>query len=143
MSSITHEQAAGAAPHSDEHAHSDRQYWIVGGVLAALTAVEVSTYWWPHSLYRITAVALIVMMVVKFSMVALYFMHLKHDSKLLRRMFVAGIALALALFIATLSAMVFWEDSGTNEVDDTPRHRPMPPKPTDPPVPIKIIEHHG
>lgn len=108
-----------------------------------MTVVEVSTYWWPHSLHRITAVALIVMMVVKFSMVALYFMHLKHDSKLLRRMFVAGIALALALFIATLSAMVFWRTPGRTrstthpDIGRCPRSRPIRR------FRSKIIEHHG
>jgi cytochrome c oxidase subunit 4 len=48
-----------------------------------------------------------VMMLVKFSMVALYFMHLKFDSKIFRRFFVLGIILALVVFGVVLWTFTF------------------------------------
>ena len=120
--------------HDDHHA-SDRDYWIVGGVLAALTALEVSTYWWPKEWAKFTAVTLIILMIIKFALVALFFMHLRFDDKLLRRTFFFGLGLALAVYLVTLSAFVFWDDSGNLDetYPDPPRAKPLPPPPTDPP----------
>ena len=42
--------------------------------------------------------SLIILMVVKFALVVLWFMHLKFDSRLYLRLFVAGLVLALAVF---------------------------------------------
>jgi cytochrome c oxidase subunit 4 len=119
------------AQHADSHHEhpSNALYWKVGLFLAVLTALEVSTYWWPEG--ALTATALIIMMVIKFAVVALYFMHLKFDSKMLRNVFLAGIVLAIGVYIATLSSMVFWTDSGTTEFIDPPRAKPVPPPPTD------------
>ena len=122
--------------HSDHgHDHpSDATYLKVAGVLGMLTALEVSTYWWPNRLHKVTAVLLIVMMTIKFATVAAYFMHLKFDAKVLRRVFVAGIVLAVCVYVAALSAFVFWDNSGTAKFDNPPHHRVVPPPPTLPPV---------
>lgn len=119
------------------HHGSDAQYWKVFAALFVLTALEVSTYWWPEEWHKVTAVLLIIMMIVKFVAVAFYFMHLKTDSLMLRRLFFAGLALAVGVYIATLGAMNFFEDSGTTYFDDAPRHKPLPPPPTDPPPIIR------
>ena len=50
------------------------------------------------------------MMVVKFFMVASYFMHLKYDSKILSRTFYGAMILALILFTAVLTIFNFWAD---------------------------------
>jgi hypothetical protein len=39
---------------------------------------------------------------MKFALVALWFMHLKFDSRLFRRLFVAGLLIALAVFAIVL-----------------------------------------
>lgn len=129
------------AEHIDEHhdagAHghpSDLTYVKVGGILALLTGMEVSTYWWPHDWHKVTAVLLIIMMVIKFSMVAGYFMHLKFDSKVLSGLFMAGLVLAVGVYIAALSALIYWDHSGTAEFNDPPKTRVIPPPPTEPPV---------
>ena len=31
-----------------------RPYWMIGGILAPLTLVEVSTYWWPEEWHKVT-----------------------------------------------------------------------------------------
>src|SRR3954452_12865370 len=87
-------------------------YWVVFGVLAALTALEISTYWWPRGWHKGTHVALILMMVIKFGLVALFFMHLRFDNRLLRRAFFFGLGLALAVYLVMLSMFVYWDSSG-------------------------------
>src|SRR6188472_124400 len=92
------------APAPEHHAHpTDSTYWMVGGVLAALTLLEVTTYWWPDDWHKVTFWLLIVLMSIKFVMVALYFMHLKFDPKLLKRTFFFGLFLALAVYLVMLS----------------------------------------
>ena len=98
MAAITATDAHGA---HDEHP-SDVVYWKVFGVLLALTALEVSTYWWPEDWHKVTAVLLIIMMVIKFATVALYFMHLKSDAAILKRVFIAGMVLAVSRILLAL-----------------------------------------
>ena len=94
MSASTHE--VHVTDHTEvDHGHpADSTYWKVGAFLFVVTALEVSTYWWPSDWHRGAAVALIIMMIVKFSTVAAYFMHLKNDARVLRRLFVTGIIVA-------------------------------------------------
>lgn len=124
MTSVA-ESPAAAADHDHDHDHPGLAlYWKIGAVLAVLTALEVSTYWWPEG--AATSAVLIVLMIVKFALVALYFMHLKFDSKLLRSVFMGGMILAIGIYLATLSAMTFWVDSGTPEWKAPPRAKPIP-----------------
>jgi len=129
-----HSDGSGAAEHEP---HSDLVYWKVGGFLAALTALEVSTYWWDENAF--TSAALIIMMLIKFVTVALYFMHLKFDAKILQRVFFAGLILAGGVYLAALGAMVFFDNSGTEVYNDPPRSKPLPPPATDPPPIIREI----
>ena len=129
--------------HAEGHDHPTEQtYWVVGLVLAVLTGLEVSTYWWPHAWHKVTAVLLIILMVIKFTTVGAYFMHLKFDSKVLRRVFMFGIFLALSLYIATLSAFTFWDQSGTTNFVYPPRSKPIPPPPTEAPPSIPAAVTH-
>ena len=100
--------------HADEaHDHpSDLMYVKIALLLAAITAVEVLTYF--ESVLTVfennavTIASLMVMMVVKFYLVAMYFMHLKHDNPLFTKLFVGGIALATAVYVIALAAFEFW-----------------------------------
>jgi cytochrome c oxidase subunit 4 len=56
----------------------------------------------------ILAPSLIAMSIVKFVIVVGYFMHLKFDSRLFRRLFVAGIALAIFCFTIMLTTFHVW-----------------------------------
>lgn len=142
MAAITATEAQGSAGHAHEEHHSDLIYWKVFGLLFVLTALEVSTEWWPEEWHKVTAVLLIVMMVIKFAVVGLYFMHLKSDAVILKRVFVAGVILAVSVYVAALGAMVFFNDSGTavqgvTGFNDPPREKPLPPPATDPPPIIR------
>lgn len=106
-----------AAPHDDHGEHggahehpSDRQYVKIALILGALTALEVFTYF--ESVHNLGDAALyailIVLMVMKFIYVVAWFMHLKFDSVLFRRIFVAGVVLALAVYLVMLTAFRIW-----------------------------------
>jgi cytochrome c oxidase subunit 4 len=78
-----------------------RQYVMVAVWLALATAIEVAWYYTdvPHALF---ASLLLVLAVIKFSLVVLWFMHLRFDSRIFRRLFVTGLALALSVYMIVL-----------------------------------------
>jgi cytochrome c oxidase subunit 4 len=126
---------------TEGHGHpSDLIYWKVGGILAVLTGLEVSTYWWPKGARHIAVAVLLIMMAIKFCTVALYFMHLKFDAKILRRLFITGFILASFVYLLALSTMSFWDHSGTEKFNNPPRSHPIPPPPTEPPPSIPAGE---
>ncbi len=92
------------------HEHpSDWAYIKIALILGAITGVEVFTYFnsvldWGDFLIP----ALLFMMVVKFYLVAGWFMHLKFDNKIFSGMFGAGLVLATAVYVIALSAFEFW-----------------------------------
>jgi cytochrome c oxidase subunit IV len=113
-----------------DHGPSDRQYFNIFFVLVVLTALEVSTEWWSEWFGESTrpfAVALLLfLMVVKFFLVASYFMHLKWDPSLLKRTFYFGMLVAIIVYVVALSVMNFWTNSGSDQFNDPP---PVPPPP--------------
>ena len=97
-----------AAEHHAEDAHgdhgdhpSDAKYIRIALILGVVTAVEVGLYYTDFGV-NLTNAMLLVLAVIKFAMVAAYFMHLKFDSRILRRLFVTGIVLALFCYIVVL-----------------------------------------
>ena len=104
------EAAEAAEQHDEGHAHpSDWAYVKIAVVLAVITALEVFTYFesvvdWGAALVP----SLIFMMIVKFYLVATWFMHLRFDSKLFGRMFTAGLILAVGVYLVTLTVFEFW-----------------------------------
>ena len=144
------------APHVEAHGHDegghahppDAFYWKIGAFLAVLTGIEVTTYWWKDwfglsaaNAGKVTGPVLLVLMVIKFSCIAAFFMHLRFDSRMLRRVFIAGILLATFVYAAGLSAMNIWVDSGTTHFNNPPRTRPVPPPPTEKPA-IPVVGGH-
>jgi cytochrome c oxidase subunit IV len=102
--------APAADTHGSEHAHpSDLKYIKIAIVLAVLTAAEVATYFFEDDISRGWLVAILIpMMIVKFAIVAGYFMHLKFDSPLFTRMFAAGLAFAVVVYIIMLLTFEYW-----------------------------------
>jgi len=88
------------------HAHpTPKQYVHIAAVLGVLTALEVSTYFWDFGAIAIPM--LIILMVVKFLYVAGWFMHLKFDSPIFKRLMTTGLAFALVLYaiMATITLL--------------------------------------
>lgn len=105
---------------ADEHEHpSDGTYVKIAAILTLLTAIEVSSYFLENGAVQLSrdflVSVILVLMVVKFAIVAMYFMHLKFDDPLLSRIFIMGIFIALAVFVVMLSTLNFWVDSGVPE----------------------------
>jgi cytochrome c oxidase subunit 4 len=98
-----------ADAHADAHAHpSDLKYIKIALILGALTALEVATYFWEDANTKALVAMLVPLMVIKFYVVAGYFMHLKFDSPLFTRMFVAGLAFAVGVYGIMLTVFEFW-----------------------------------
>ncbi len=84
-----------------DHHPSDSEYVQTAAILGVLTAAEVSTFYIDFGWAGIPM--LIILMSVKFFMVAGIFMHLKFDIVLYRRLVTAGLFLALALYTVVLA----------------------------------------
>ena len=82
----------------------DKQYVIIALILAVVTAVEVGLYYMKIGVH-IYAGMLGVLAVTKFGMVVAYFMHLKFDNRVLRRLFLGGLFLAIGVYVAYLLTM--------------------------------------
>ena len=96
-------------PREEEELHdhpSPKKYVWVAIILAIITALEVAIYYIP-GIDAFLVPGLIVFALLKFVMVAMYFMHLKFDSKLFRRFFITGIVLAFFVFTVVLVTFFF------------------------------------
>ncbi len=91
----------------------ERVYWLVALVLGILTTLEVSTYTHPEVWDDAAVPSLLFFMAVKFFLVTWFFMHLKGDfvrgHRILTYLFYFGLVLALAVYLATIAAMHFFD----------------------------------
>ena len=96
-------EAEYTGPMFDEH---DKQYLKVFAGLVALTAFEVYLSYSPLADAKAgLALPLMGLALIKFVMVAGFFMHLKFDTPLLRRLFIGGGVLATFCYVMVLAAM--------------------------------------
>jgi cytochrome c oxidase subunit 4 len=107
---------AAAAPTAHEHP-SDLAYVKVAIFLAVVTGAEVAMSYVNNLSNYVYIPVLMVMMIVKFSVVALWFMHLRFDSRMFRRLFVAGIVLAVCVYMAFITSMQYFGDDTTSELN--------------------------
>ncbi|TMC00507.1 MAG: cytochrome C oxidase subunit IV [Chloroflexi bacterium] len=89
----------GAKPHP-----GPLEYARIGLVLAVVTMIEVAIYYMSVS-HTVLVVALITLSALKFSLVVLWFMHLRFDSRLFSQLFVGGFLLALSVFFVALATL--------------------------------------
>jgi cytochrome c oxidase subunit 4 len=102
----TSTSAAEHGPDTHEHAHpGPGEYIKIALILAVVTAIEVAAYYVKGLSDGVLSAALLIMMVIKFALVGLWFMHLRFDSKLFRRLFIVGIVLALGVYTAAMATM--------------------------------------
>lgn len=105
FSAIAIPEPGQARPAAGHRGHpGEAEYVKVGLFLAAVTAIEVIIYYFniPRNLF---IAMLIVLSGTKFAVVVMWFMHLRFDSKIFTTAFVAGLALAAALFTVVLATL--------------------------------------
>jgi caa(3)-type oxidase subunit IV len=78
-----------------------RQYWTIFALLAVLTAVEIGATYVPVHRHLIIA-TLVVLAIVKAALVGLFFMHLLHETMILRLTVTIPLALAGVYAIALI-----------------------------------------
>jgi cytochrome c oxidase subunit 4 len=111
MTTVEHTDHA-ADHHDDAHgdAHADHKpdsyYIVVALILAAITALETSTYWVDFG--KAFLPVLLTLMCIKFVMVVSLFMHLKFDNKIFSWIFYSGLLLAVFVYMAFLATFRFF-----------------------------------
>ena len=97
-----HASAAHGESTHGEHAHpTARKYLAVALILLVLTSIEVGVYYVP-SLKFMLVPTLLVLSTVKFSIVAMFYMHLKFDSRLFSVVFVLPLIVAAIVALALM-----------------------------------------
>lgn len=89
---------------TEQHHPAPLDYIKVAIVLAIVTAAEVAVYY-ISSLKSLLVPLLLVMATIKFFLVSMWFMHLKFDSKMFRRLFLLGIVLAIIVYGIALATL--------------------------------------
>ena len=93
------------AEHPEERAHpGPLQYVQIGTILAVITAVEIAVYY-VEAVEDVLIPILVVLSALKFTLVVMWFMHLRFDSRLFSSLFVGGLMLAAALFVIVLASL--------------------------------------
>ena len=116
MTDTTTTDVAVTADHDHDHSHGldDKGYIKIALWLAVITGAEVAWSYLPvwedatGFLAFAEVAGLLIMMAVKFAIVAAFFMHLRFDNKLLTRLFYAGLALAVVVYCIVLTTFEFW-----------------------------------
>lgn len=92
-----------AAEHSQAEPHVDNRTYVgVAAILAVLTALEVAVFYIP-ALKPVLVPVLVVLMVAKFALVVLFFMHLKYDDRLFSGLFTGPLLISTAVVLAMLA----------------------------------------
>jgi cytochrome c oxidase subunit 4 len=102
-------QPTAVKEHAGDGAHAEKhpgplEYIQIGAILAVITAIEVAIYYVGLS-HTLLVIALLVFSAAKFTLVVLWFMHLKFDNPLFSTMFVMGFMLAAAIFAVALATI--------------------------------------
>lgn len=99
------EKAIDLGVEPEEHAHPNPSAYVgIAVILAIATAVEIALYYLEEDLSStVVTVSLLVLMVIKFFLVALWFMHLRFEARIFRHMFYGGAVLAVVAYAVVLA----------------------------------------
>ncbi len=95
-------KSGATAGHSTEPHVSNRFYVAIAVILAVFTALEVMVFY-VEALAPFLFAILMVLMVVKFALVVMFFMHLKFDRPLLTGVFAGGLFMAIFVIVALMA----------------------------------------
>ena len=99
--SVERSERIAARQRSHTRHPSTREYVRIAIVLGVVTAAEVAIYY-VDALSDLLIPLLFLFAVIKFSLVVLWFMHLRFDSRTYARFFLMGLAGAVTLFLVVL-----------------------------------------
>lgn len=100
------EPAPGLLPGELEPHPTPFKYVMIFLILVVVTAVEIATSYLEGSIGNGLIVGLLLFWaIVKFALVAAYYMHLKTDQPMFRRFFVLGIIAAVVLYTVALASL--------------------------------------
>lgn len=91
---------------SESEDNPSKTYIQIALLLAALTALEVAAFYLPDSLQPpgwMLLIVLVLLSVVKFGLVASYFMHLRYDHRIYASCFAAGLVVATGTIFALVA----------------------------------------
>jgi cytochrome c oxidase subunit 4 len=97
------EQHAAQAVHEEKHP-GPLEYAQIGLILVVITSIEVAIYYVGLS-QTMLVIALLIFSAAKFTLVVLWFMHLKFDDRLFSTIFVLGFLLALSIFAVAIATL--------------------------------------
>lgn len=95
-------ERSAAGEHRHAHHPSNAYYVRIAVALGVITGLEIAISYTSLP-SAIMLVGLLLLMSIKFVVVASNFMHLKFDDKLLTRVFYGGLLLAVGVYVAVLS----------------------------------------
>ena len=96
------EENYGYARVAGEHAHPNAwKYVQIATVLAVLTALEITVYYM-EAIREYLVPILLALSAVKFSLVVLFYMHLKFDSRIFSALFTLGLMIAGSIILALI-----------------------------------------
>lgn len=79
-------------------------YVGIGAILAVLTAIEIGLFYVENVDDWVVTVSLLVLMALKFFLVVAWFMHLRFEAPIFRRLFYGGLMLAVTVYAIVLGA---------------------------------------
>ncbi|HEY3096442.1 MAG TPA: cytochrome C oxidase subunit IV family protein [Acidimicrobiia bacterium] len=88
------------------------RYVMIAAVLVVVTAAEVGLFYLQGDIPDgLITVLLLTFALIKFSLVASWYMHLRTDKPIFRRFFVLGIVAAISLYLIVLTTLHVWGSS--------------------------------
>jgi cytochrome c oxidase subunit 4 len=88
-------------PHSEHRHPGVSTYLTVAGVLTVITLVEVGVFYVP-TFHPVLAPILLTLSALKFSLVVMFYMHLKSDHRLFAMLFSVPLLIAVAVGVSLL-----------------------------------------
>ena len=92
---------------SHDHHVNRKQYWVIFVYLLVLTVLEVGVVYIPGIAKPLMVIALLLLAITKAALVGLFYMHLKHETKVLKLTVLLPFA-APALYAFALIAEAAW-----------------------------------
>ena len=94
-------------PHGEHQHPGAKEYLAIAIVLTVITAVEVAVFYIPQ-MKPALGPTLLTLSAVKFSLVAMFYMHLKFDHRLFSWLFVVPMIVIALIIIALLRLFGHW-----------------------------------